>query len=90
MKLRYFLIVVSILLIIVSCMLLFNSCGNKMLLDTTYKYKYAYVVWPDGTSECLELSSWMDYDGEQLQIKTTDGNVYLFSSLNCVLAVKKK
>lgn len=62
------------------------SCGNHQLFDTTYTYNYAYVQWPDGHSEKLAISSWTDYEGEQLQIKTKDGKVYLFNSVNCVLA----
>ena len=72
-------------IMLVGCMVIFSGCGNKMLFDTTYNFKYAYVVWPDGTSEKIAISAWTDYDGEQLQIKTKDGEVYLFSSYNCVL-----
>ena len=72
-------------IMLVGCMVIFSGCGNKMLFDTTYNFKYAHVVWPDGTSETLAIDAWMDYDGEQIQIKTTDGKVYLFSSYNCVL-----
>ncbi len=78
------------LFVLVSCMVIFSGCGNKMMFDTTYNFKYAYVVWPDGSHEELEIDAWMDYDGEQIQIKTTDGKVYLFSSYNCVLATDKK
>ena len=62
-----------------------GSC-NKSIFDTTYKFNYAYVVWPDGTAEKLKVSSWKDYEGEQIQIKLENGHVYLFSSYNCVLA----
>ncbi len=62
-----------------------TGCGNKQMFDMTYTYRYAYVVWPDGTSEKLAIKSWTDYDGEQLQITTTEGKTYLFSSYNCVL-----
>ena len=72
-------------IMLVGCMVIFSGCGYKMLFDTTYSFKYAYVVWPDGTSEKIAISAWTDYDGEQLQIKTKDGEVYLFSSYNCVL-----
>lgn len=72
-------------IMLVGCMVILSGCGNKMLFDTTYKFKYAYVVWPDGTAEKLAIDRWMDYDGEQIQIKTKDGEVYLFSSYNCVL-----
>lgn len=76
---------ILVVVMLVSCTLIFSSCGNKMLLDTTYNFKYAYVVWPDGTSEKLSIDGWKDYDGEQIQIKLTNGEVYLFSSYNCVL-----
>ena len=71
--------------IVIMCILLCTGC-NKQLFDTTYKFNYAYVVWPDGTSEKLKLKSWKDYEGEQIQIKSSSGNTYLFSSENWVLA----
>lgn len=72
--------------ILLSCVFIFSSC-NKQLLDTTYNFDYAYVVWPDGTAEKLAIKSWLDFpDGEQIQIKTTEGHVYLFHVSNCVLA----
>ena len=74
-----------ILLVLMLCTTLI-SC-NKQILDTTYNFDYAYVVWPDGTAEKLSIKSWLDFpDGEQIQIKTTDGPVYLFHVSNCVLA----
>ncbi len=79
--------IVVILLIMVTVYCVF---GNKMIFDFNQRFNYAYVVWPDGRTECLELAGWKDYDGEQIQIKTTEGEVYLFSSYNCVLAVEKR
>ena len=80
----------KIVVILLICFMLtaLCSCGNKKVFDTNYKFNYAYVVWPDGTSEKLAIKSWKDYEGEQIQIETTDGNVYLFSSFNCVLAAE--
>ncbi len=81
--------IISIILataMLVGCMVIFASCGNYDAFDTTYSFNYAYVVWPDGTSEKLAIKSWTDYEGEQIQIKTEDGNVYLFHAANCVLA----
>lgn len=77
--------IIALILVVMMMLCVLCSCGNKMLFDTTYNFKYAYVVWPDGRSETLEISGWTDYDGEQIQIKTKDGDVYLFSSFNCVL-----
>ena len=62
---------------------------NKQIFDFNYSFKTAYVKWPDGTMKVLKLKSWKDYDdGEQLQLKDTAGNVYLVSSINCVLTDK--
>lgn len=77
--------IIALILVVMMMLCVLCSCGNKMLFDTTYNFKYAYVVWPDGRAETLEISGWTDYDGEQIQIKTKDGDVYLFSSFNCVL-----
>lgn len=61
-------------------------CGcNYQLIDTTYAYDYAIVAMPDGTSKKVEIAKWTDYEGEQLQITSTDGTIYLVSSFNCVL-----
>ena len=81
---KKFLSVVVVLVIITSTVLL-SSC-NKQLFDTSYNFNYAYVVWPDGHSEKISIKSWNDYDGEQIQIKTNDGDVYVFHAANCVLA----
>lgn len=65
---------------------IFTGCGNKQFIDTSYEFNYAYVVWPDGTSEKLAIESWNDFeDGDQLQIRTENGT-YVFHSSNCVLA----
>lgn len=79
------LIVILLLLTILSCLVLCGCNGcNYQLLDTTYKYDKAYVKigeeWVD-----LEIRSWTDYEGEQLQIKLKDGSILLVSSYNCIL-----
>lgn len=74
--------------ILVGCLMIFASCGNYDMFDTTYTFNYAYVVWPDGTAEKLAIKSWTDYEGEQIQIKTEDDKVYVFHAANCVLAAE--
>ena len=74
--------------ILVGCLMVFASCGNYDMFDTTYTFNYAYVVWPDGTAEKLAIKSWTDYEGEQIQIKTEDDKVYVFHAANCVLAAE--
>lgn len=78
---------ILVAVVLVGCMIIFSSC-NKQIFDTTYNFNYAYVVWPDGTSEKISIKSWKDYEGEQIQIKTEDGDVYIFHSSNCVLAAE--
>ena len=79
------LITFLLLLTILSCLVLCGCNGcNYQLLDTTYKYDKAYVKigeeWVD-----LEIRSWTDYEGEQLQLKLKDGSILLVSSYNCIL-----
>lgn len=62
-----------------------SGCGNYDMFDTVYTFDYAIVKMPDGTVKTIELDSWSDYEGEQIQLTDTDGNVYLVSSFNCVL-----
>ena len=63
-----------------------TACGNKTFIDTVYTFDTAIVRMPDGTTIVLKIAEWRDYeDGDQIQIKTTDGSVYLVHSVNCVL-----
>ncbi len=81
-----------IIIVAIVCVMLaiLCACGNKDIWDTNYSYDYAIVSWPDGTVKEIEIKQWTDYeDGEQIQIKDTDGNIYLVSSFNCVLVNKE-
>lgn len=81
-------ILVFVLVVILALAL--NGCGNYDWADTNYEFDYAVVQWPDGTMKKIEIDSWTDYDGEQLQITGSDGNVYLVNSFNCVLVNEKE
>lgn len=81
----YGIIALLLVILLFFTLTLLTSCGNKSIFDTKFTFNYAYVAWPDGSSEKLEIRSWKDYDGEQIQITTTDGKTYVFSSYNCVL-----
>lgn len=80
-------LIVATLLVTVFIIVFFTFTGcNMQLVDTTWDFNYAYVVWPDGTTEKLVIKSWTDFeDGDQIQIKTDRGS-YVFHSSNCVLA----
>lgn len=61
-------------------------CGfNRSIFDTNYTFDTAVTKWPDGTMKEIKIKSWKDYEGEQIQIVSTDGNVYLLSMNNTVL-----
>lgn len=93
MKLRHILInglLVAITVFLIGCS---NegetSAFNKDLFDLTYAYDTAII---DLKTEVItvEVESWTDYqDGEQLQIKSKDGTVFLTSSYNCTLIKSK-
>lgn len=72
----------------VSMMFGLASCGNYDTFDFVYTYNYAVVKWPDGSVKEIEIRSWTDYEGEQIQITDINGTVYLLSSVNCVLIKK--
>ena len=61
---------------------------NKQLIDTTYRFDYAYIVLPNG--ECVEgqVDRWKDYDdGDQIQV-TIDGTTYLTDTTRVTLIRK--
>lgn len=58
--------------------------GNKKILDLNYKFEKAIICIDDEKIE-LDIKRWNDYDGEQIQIETPDGKVYLVSSFNTIL-----
>lgn len=62
-----------------------NIRGNKKILDTAFTYNYADVYFPNGEKKTIEINKWSDYEGEQIQIWSKDGNRYLISSFNTIL-----
>lgn len=82
------LIIVVLLTIILSCSMLCGCTGcngcNYQMFDLTYQYNKAYVKmgeeWVD-----LEIKSWRDYEGEQIQLILPNGTILLVSSYNCIL-----
>ena len=74
-----------ILVIIIVCVSFYPYIfGNKEYGDFKQKYDYAIVQRFDGEQK-IEISSWRDYEGEQIQITDFSGNVYLVSSYNTIL-----
>ena len=61
------------------------GCGNYDTFDTVYEYDRAIIQLANGEVIEVEIASWCDYEGEQIQTTTPDGTVYLTSSLRCDL-----
>ena len=64
---------------------------NKDMWDTNYTFDAAICYSDfdgDGVGEwkTFEINNWTGYsDGDSIQIKTKDGDVYLFHASNCTL-----
>lgn len=71
-----------------------NGKIGKIVSDGKYdgiKFDKAIIKMPDDTVKEIDIESWTDYDdGEQLQIVATNGDVYLVSSINCILVKEKR
>lgn len=62
---------------------------NKNILDTSYTFEKA-IVYIGGEWREFEVKKWTDFeDGDQIQIETKDGYVYLVHSTNITLIHKK-
>lgn len=78
--------VTKILLLAIPVILL-TGCNYK-ILDTTWTYDKAICEIGNEVKE-IEIKTWNDYEGEQLQIIDYEGNVYLVSSYKCTLIKEK-
>lgn len=63
---------------------LFMGCGNRQIIDTTWKYNKAIIIVGEETIE-VEVESWKDYDDTSIQIKDKNGNKYLTDIKNVIL-----
>ena len=62
---------------------------NKSWFDTNYTFTKC-KTWIGNEVLEIEIAEWTDYeDGDQLQIKGKDGNVYLVSANNSILINEK-
>ena len=61
-----------------------RTVGNKTVIDMKYKYEKA-IVSLNGEKIEIDIDTWSDYEGEQIQIIGKDGKVYLVSSFNTIL-----
>lgn len=76
--------IIAIILLIILVLATMTGCGNYQGLDFEYTYDKAICKIGDEFKE-ITIANWTDYEGEQLQLKDNEGNVYLVSSINCTL-----
>lgn len=71
--------------LIVAIGILAGGCGcNQGIVDFNLRFDTAVVKIGDRT-ETVKVVKWWDYDGEQIQIETSDGRIIMTSSYNCTL-----
>lgn len=61
-----------------------RTAGNKTVVDLKYKFDKA-IINIAGEKIEVDIDTWSDYEGEQIQIIGKDGKVYLVSSFNTIL-----
>lgn len=77
-----------IALVLTSIITVGSLCGcNRQIIDLTYKYNYAVIELPNGEIVEGRVSSWKDYEGDQLQL-VIDGITYLVHSSNVAMMNK--
>lgn len=65
-----------------SMLLLSLSSCNKTIFDTTYSYEKIHLY---ETNRCYLIKEWSDYEGEQIQVKLSDGTIWLTSTQHAML-----
>lgn len=76
---------IKIVILLIVLALGVSGCGNQQFLDTTYTFNKAIIEMPGGDIKEINIKSWNDYEGDQLQIKADDGVTYLVHSSKCVM-----
>lgn len=79
---------ICILMVLVLVFMLIGCGYNKQLIDLDYKFNYAIIFLPDGSTIEGKVSSWNDYkESDMIQVKI-DGVTYLTHSSNVILEAR--
>ncbi len=71
--------------LIISMFLLTLTGCNLQVIDTTWKYDWAYINVGDETIRC-EVNSWKDYtESDMIQVRCKDGRSFLGHSSAIIL-----
>lgn len=74
--------IICVLLVLVMVFTLV-AC-NRQIFDVTYEFDRAIIELPNGEIIEGEITSWRDYEGDQIQVKI-DGKTYLVHSSDIVM-----
>lgn len=80
----YCLIMIVIILVGIGYPIYKSVAGNKTFIDTNFEFTKAITYIGNERIE-LKIKKWQDYEGEQIQIVTEEGKVYLLSINNTIL-----
>lgn len=80
----YIIVYVIIILVLIIIILYPRIFGNKIFIDTKQSYTKAITYIGNEKIE-IDIDKWNDYEGEQIQVISKDGKVYLLSSFNTIL-----
>lgn len=86
---KTFKIILIVIMLLVG-LVTFSACGNRQVgIDTAQSFNRAYIKLGGEWKE-VTVKSWRDFNnGDEVQIVTTDGTVYLSHYSNMVLVSKK-
>lgn len=76
-------ILTLLIALLIGLLPIFAGC-NKQIIDLNLKFTNAYVKIGENWID-LKISTWADYEGEQIQLKLVDGTVLIVHSANCIL-----
>jgi len=75
----------NIFVLIIMLLALGLSGCNYKIIDTKWSYDKAIIKLANDEIVEVNVQSWTDYAGEQIQVIADDGTVYLTSSYRCDL-----
>ena len=74
--------IICVLLVLVMTLTLV-AC-NRQIFDVTYEFDRAIIELPNGEIIEGSITSWRDFEGDQIQVKI-DGKTYLVHSSDIVM-----
>ena len=75
--------IIAVVIMLILVTILATGC-NKQIIDLTYNFNRAIVKLPNGEVIDGNITSWNDYEGDQIQLKI-NGSTYLTHISNVVM-----